>query len=221
MKKFIPILIVALFFNACKQKSETTNNSEFNDSMKTEQIDYSTKTFDDLFQKSEIKDFNENPITLSGTPSVLTSGDSTNYNSMAIGWGSFGTFYQKPVNILFIRANRYTLEFIRNVQTYTITYFDITDTTMLTQVMHFGKMSGRNTDKMGTHSLHSVFTPDGLPTYKEANMIIECKLLEITTVSPDDYFFDFGKNFVIDAHKEAGDYHKIVVGEIINIWKKK
>jgi flavin reductase (DIM6/NTAB) family NADH-FMN oxidoreductase RutF len=216
------MITCACIFAACNQRNtEKSTASQDDDIMKTEQIDYSTKSFDDLFQQSDLKDFNENPITLSGTPSILTSGSPADFNSMAIGWGAFGTMYQKPVNILFIRANRYTLDFIRQQKNYTITYLDNTDTTMLAQVMHFGKTSGRNTDKMGTHNLHSVFTPNNLPAYKEAIMILECELLEITTVAPSDYFFAFGKNFAEDGFKDAGDYHKIVVGEIKNIWRRK
>lgn len=215
MKKIIVqlllfVAVTLLFFSSC-------NNCK-NKNIENEMIDYNSKSFDDLFKKVDVKDCKENFIELAGTPSVLTSGDSINYNSMAIGWGAYGTYFQKPCNTLFIRANRYTLEFIKECQTYTICYFD---TVYLDQVLHFGKTSGRDSDKMGTHNLHSVFTPSSLPAYKEAKIIIECKLMQISTVSPDDYYYEESKNFINDAYKEAGDYHKIVIGEITNIWIKK
>lgn len=209
-KAIIPILfliLITILFYSCSNKD-----------MQKETIDYNSKKFENLFTKIDIKDFSEEGIKLGGTPAVLTSGDSSIYNSMTTGWGAFGTYFQKPCNFLFIRANRYTLEFIKESQSYTVSYFD---TIYFDQVLHFGKISGRNSDKMGTHKLHSVFTPSLLPTYKEAKIIIECKLMQISTVSPDDFYYDECKKFINESFEEANDYHKIVVGEIINIWVKK
>ncbi|MDR2834970.1 MAG: flavin reductase family protein [Bacteroidales bacterium] len=215
MKKNIIILIaISVLLISCKTK----DNSDKENKMETIEIDYSTQSFDDLFKKVAVKDFNENIFNLIEKAAILTSGTSENYNSMAIGWGAFGIYFQKPATFLSIRANRYTLEFIKSSKTYTITCFD---TTYFDQILHFGNASGRNTDKMGTHRLHSTLTPTGNPAYKEANIIIECNLMEITTVSPDDFYFDEGKKFINDAFIEAKDYHKIVAGEITNIWVKK
>jgi len=219
MKKIFFILFITISFVSCNQKTKKEESEKQTNTMETtNQIDYSSKNFEDLFQKTETTNFNENVFNLIANAGILTSGDTNNYNSMAIGWGGFGIYFKKPTTFLFVRANRYTLEFIQKVKTYTITFYD---TTYFDQIMHFGTMSGRGTDKMGTHRLHSVFTPLGNPAYKEANIIIECDLQQITTISPEDYYFDYGKNFVTDAYKEAGDYHKIIFGEIKNIWTKK
>jgi flavin reductase (DIM6/NTAB) family NADH-FMN oxidoreductase RutF len=53
--------------------------------------------------------------------------------------------------------------------------------------MSFGKQSGRTTDKMKKTKLTAIQTPAGNMTFKEAKIIIECKLFEITTVSPNDF----------------------------------
>jgi flavin reductase (DIM6/NTAB) family NADH-FMN oxidoreductase RutF len=186
--------------------------------MKSKEIDYSVKTFDDLFEKVEINNLNDNIFTLLNQGGLLTSGTKEDYNTMAIGWGGWGIYFSKPTTFLFLRANRYTLEFIKRTKNYTITFFD---TVYFDQIMHFGTKSGRDSDKMGTHRLHSVFTPSDMVAYKEAEIIIECELTEITSVNPDDFFVEENKKFIENGYLDAKDYHKIIFGNIVDVWKKK
>ena len=51
--------------------------------------------------------------------------------------------------------------------------------------------------------------------------MLECNLVEVTTVSPDDFYTEEGRKFVVDAHAETGEYHKMVFGEITNVWRRK
>ena len=99
-----------------------------------------------------------------------------------------------------------------------MSYFDEDDKE---DIMIFGTQSGRNSDKMKEHQLTMVQTPDGNISYKEAKLIIECKLTEVTTVSPDDFLTDEGKEFITSAHAEAKAYHKLVFGDITNVWERK
>jgi flavin reductase (DIM6/NTAB) family NADH-FMN oxidoreductase RutF len=69
--------------------------------------------------------------------------------------------------------------------------------------------------------LTAVQTPSGNTTYKEARLVIECKLTEVTTVAPDDFYTSEGKNFIEEAYEEAKEYHKIVFGEITGVWINK
>jgi flavin reductase (DIM6/NTAB) family NADH-FMN oxidoreductase RutF len=89
------------------------------------------------------------------------------------------------------------------------------------EVLFFGNSSGRNSDKMKQHKLTSVQTPNGNMAYKEAFLIIECELSQISTVSPNDFYFDDMKKFIDEAYIEANDYHKMVFGKIKSVWKKK
>jgi flavin reductase (DIM6/NTAB) family NADH-FMN oxidoreductase RutF len=70
-------------------------------------------------------------------------------------------------------------------------------------------------------TLIPVQTPDGNMTYKEARLVMECKIIELTTVSPDDYYTQEAKDFVIEGYNDAKDYHKLVFGEITHVWIKK
>lgn len=174
------------------------------------------KTFDELFKSIPASEISENVFKLVGTDyTVITAGTETDYNSMVASWGGFGILFNKPTTWCMLRANRYTLEYMKKTEIYTMSYFD---DVYKEQIMLFGTKSGRDSEKMKEHTLNEVKTPSGSMSYKEAKLIIECKLTEITTVSPKDYYSEEGKQFVIDAYKEAKDYHKLVFGEITGVW---
>jgi flavin reductase (DIM6/NTAB) family NADH-FMN oxidoreductase RutF len=107
---------------------------------------------------------------------------------------------------------------MRKEQTYTMTYFD---EAYKEDIMLFGMKSGRDSDKMKESKLTSVQTPFGNTAYKEARIIMECKLVEVTTVSPKDFYTEEGRNFIVEAHAETNDYHKLVFGEITSVWIRK
>lgn len=58
-------------------------------------------------------------------------------------------------------------------------------------------------------------------TYEEAKLIIECKLAQTTDVDPNGYYNEDNKKFFEDVKKEVGAYHKIVSGDITNVWVRK
>jgi flavin reductase (DIM6/NTAB) family NADH-FMN oxidoreductase RutF len=214
MKKILYLSLV-VFLVACgneqsKEMQETTSSNEVK-----ETINYKDATFDDLFVKVEADKFNENLFSLFKNNAVLTSGTPDDFNSMAIGFGGYGQYFEGPATWCFLRANRFTLEYMRNTKSYTISFFD---PEYENEVLHFGMSSGRDTDKMGTHNFNSVYTPTNNVSYKEAKVIIECDLSEITTVSPDDFYNNDSRKFVEEGFEEAKDYHKLVFGKITNIW---
>jgi flavin reductase (DIM6/NTAB) family NADH-FMN oxidoreductase RutF len=175
--------------------------------------------FEDLFTPIAPGEITGNVFTLVGEDyTVITSGTMEKYNSMTASFGGWGILFNAPTTWCFLRANRYTLEFIRETRTYTMTYFD---EPYREQVMLFGTRSGRDSDKMQRHALTAVETPSGNIAYKEAKLIIECALTEITTVQPDDFYTDEGRSFVVTAHEEAKEYHKIVFGQITRAWTRK
>ncbi|MDR2010366.1 MAG: flavin reductase [Bacteroidales bacterium] len=216
MKKIIWFIFI-IFLISCGGNKKSENVVE-NIEVKEIDMDVKDKNFDELFKKLEAKDFNENVFTLFQNASVLTSGTESDFNSMTIGWGGWGQYFGEPASWCFLRANRYTLEYIKETKTYTMAFFD---NYYHEHVMHFGKTSGRDTDKMGTHELHSVLTPLKNVSYKEASVIVECELMEISTVKPDDFYFEAGREFIMGGFEEAGDYHKMIFGKITNIWVRK
>jgi flavin reductase (DIM6/NTAB) family NADH-FMN oxidoreductase RutF len=211
---FAAILLLA----ACKGHNSTDATDTISEATPTlthEQI--KSKSFEELFDTIDVRNIQEDIFTLIGQDyGILTAGDSTDFNSMVTSWGGWGEVFGKPGMFHFLRSNRYTLEKMKEHGTYTVTFFpeEYRD-----DYMQFGMKSGRDTDKMKTTNLTMVMTPDGNPAYKEAKLIIECKLAEVTTVSPDDFYNPENRKFVEDAHAETGDWHKVVMGEITKAWK--
>jgi len=175
------------------------------------------RSFSDLFKSVDVKSIPEDVFKLiSEDFAVLTAGDSSRYNSMVAGWGGWGVIFGKPSTFLMLRSNRYTLELMRKKQTYTMAFFD---EEYKPDIMEFGKSSGRDSDaKMKNTKLTAVQTPTGNMTFKESKLIIECKLVQVTTVSPDDFYTEESKKFITDAYAEVKGYHKVVFGEITNVW---
>lgn len=148
--------------------------------------------------------------------SVITAGAPA--NSMIASFGGFGILFDKPVTWCFLRANRFTLEKARETGIYTMSYFP---EQYRGEYIKFGQQSGRDSTKMQDSKLTPITTPDGFPTYAEAKLVIELKLIEVATVNSDDFLTQEGKDFVVGAYKELGEYHKIVFGEIVKVWRKK
>jgi len=221
MKKNLLLLLSVLFLISCtgqtskEDKSETPSNTE----SLTEKKDVTNMEFNELFKPVSPEDLTDNVFKLVGKDyTVITAGKADHYNSMTASFGGWGQLFSKPTTWCFLRANRYTLEVIRKENTYTMSYFE---DEYKEQVLFFGSKSGKDTDKMKESALTMVQTPSGDVSYKEASLIIECKLTEVTTVSPNDFYTQEGKDFVTGAYEEAKDYHKLVFGEITNVWVKK
>ena len=163
------------------------------------------------------EEFNENIFNLVGKDwTVITAGEEP--NSMVASWGGVGIMFNKPVTWCFLRANRYTLEKIKETCFYTMCYFPEQHKG---DIMPFGTKSGRNTDKMAQTKLTPMLTPAGAPAYEEAKIIIECKLIAAPTVSKDEFYTQEGKDFLQGGYDEARDWHKLVYGEITKIYIKK
>ena len=163
------------------------------------------------------EEFDENIFNLVGKDwTVITAGEEP--NSMVASWGGVGIMFNKPVTWCFLRANRYTLEKIKETGFYTMSYFP---EQYKGEIMPFGTKSGRNTDKMAQTKLTPMLTPAGAPAYKEAKIIIECKLIAAPTVSKDEFYTQEGKEFLQGGYDEAKDWHKLVYGEITKIYIKK
>jgi flavin reductase (DIM6/NTAB) family NADH-FMN oxidoreductase RutF len=149
---------------------------------------------------------------------VITAGKEDHYNSMIGSGGGLGLLFKKPTTWSLLRADRYTLEIIQKEQTYTLSYFP---KEYKVQALFLGSESGRDSEKMKEVELTSVQTPSGDMSFKEARLIIECKLTEITTANPNDFYSQEAKDYINEAYKEASDYRKLVFGEITHVWVKK
>ncbi|MDR1153365.1 MAG: flavin reductase family protein, partial [Bacteroidales bacterium] len=149
---------------------------------------------------------------------VITAGRKEHYNSMTASGGGMGMLFKKPATWCVFQSTRYTLELIEKEQTYTLSYF--TDE-YRKQMMFLGSKSGRDSKKMKEVELTGVQTPSGDMSFKEARLIIECKLMQITTPNPNDFRTQEAINYLNEAYKDPNEIRKYVFGEITCVWIKK
>jgi flavin reductase (DIM6/NTAB) family NADH-FMN oxidoreductase RutF len=189
-------------------------------SMKTTKpVNVKEVNFNQLFKQISPEEISDNVFTLVGKDFfAVTAGKEERYNSMIGSGGGLGMLFKKPTTWCLIRADRYTLELIQKEQTYTMSYFP---DEYKKQMLFLGSKSGRDSEKMKEVELTTVPTPSGDMSFKEARLIIECKLTQITTPNPDDFYTQEAKDYINEAYKDANDYRKYVFGEITHVWVKK
>ncbi len=143
---------------------------------------------------------------------LLTSGNFTtgNFNMMTIGWGAFGTMWNKPLAMVVVRPTRFTFDFMEKYPDFTITAFPDEYRKALRIL---GTKSGRDMNKLELAGL----TPTaakivGSPTFTQAELSIECRKTYFDDLEPD-HFLDKSilKNY------PARDFHRIYFGEIIYV----
>jgi flavin reductase (DIM6/NTAB) family NADH-FMN oxidoreductase RutF len=217
---FLSLLIISVLScsNADKQTPQTASET----ATVTNAISYEgvkEKSFDQLFKEIKPNEIDDNFIGLVQKDFiVITAGREDYYNSMVAGDGGFGVLMGKPATFCGLRHTRYTLEVILKDSVYTMSFFD---EQFRDGFMIFGQKSGRDSEKMKETTLAAVTTPSGKVTFKEAKLVIECKLAQTHTVNPDEVYSDYNRKFFEDAYKEVGGYHKIVFGDITGVWVRK
>ncbi len=185
---------------------------------KSNYVNVKEMNFDQLFKQISPAEICDNVFTLVGKNFVITAGKEDHYNSMTCSGGGLGLLFRKPTTWCTLRSDRYTLEIIQKKQKYTLSYFP---NEYKEQILFLGSKSGRDSEKMKEVELTRVQTPSGDMSFKEARLIIECKLTAITTANPNDFCTQEAKDYLNEAYKEASDYRKHVFGEVTHVWVKK
>mgnify|MGYP000176264794 CR=1 FL=1 len=187
----------------------------------TNHVNVGEMNFDRLFRPVSPEEVCDsfNILTLVGKDFyVITCGKEAHYNSMTGSGGGWGLLFRKPVTWCVIRSDRYTLELMLKEQTYTLSYFP---DEYKEQILFLGSKSGRDSRKMNEVGLTGVRTPSGNISFEEAQLIIECKLTQVTTPVPDDFCTQEAKEYLREAYKKESDRRKYVFGEITRAWVKK
>jgi len=153
-----------------------------------------------------------NIIKLLNDAMLITSGTANQANVMTASWGGIGRFWEKPVAFCFLNPTRYSVQTMDKGETYTLSFYTEAYRDAL---QYCGTVSGRNTDKIKGSGLTPIKTPSGTPAFSEAWMIIECKKIVAQPISADAVV---DKNLPSDWSKNG--YHKMYIGEIVNVWIK-
>lgn len=78
-----------------------------------------------MLKEIEIAQLSFNPFTkIDQEWMLITAGDAKKCNTMTASWGGLGVLWKKYVSFIFIRPQRYTLEFIEKEEYYSLCFFD-------------------------------------------------------------------------------------------------
>lgn len=143
---------------------------------------------------------------------LITAGNKDSYNTMTASWGAMGELWNKDVCFIFIRPQRYTLEFTEREELFTLSFFG----EEYKKALGFcGRNSGRDCDKAKETGL----TPmeiDGSMSFEESETVVVCKKLFYQDIDPQG-FIDKAIDGVCYPEK---DYHRMYVGEVIGCYQK-
>ncbi len=109
---------------------------------------------------------------------LVTAGDISHYNTCTIGWGSLGTIWGgpgkgRPIATVYVNPDRYTWEFLKDSDTFTVDFFPPEYRKALG---YLGAASGRDGDKVAAAGLTPKELAGGV-TFEEANLTFVCKKL--------------------------------------------
>jgi len=159
----------------------------------------------------KVKDFILKPFDiLDNQWMLLTSGDYNigTYNTMTVGWGSFGIMWNKPFVQVVVRPTRYTYEFMEKYPSFTLTAFPEKYKNALEAL---GTLSGRHKNKIKKSGLTPIPSKKiTSPAFKEAELIIECKKIYWDNMKPENFLVND-----IENNYPTKDYHSIYFGEIL------
>lgn len=142
---------------------------------------------------------------------LVTAGEKDNCNTMTVSWGGMGVLWGKEVATIYIRPQRYTFEFLEKSSHFTLSFFG---QEWREQLAHCGAVSGRDEDKFAACGFHVEEAAEGAPYIREAEMVLVCKKLYWNDLNPE--------NMAPTAlqHYENHDYHRMYIGEIIQVLVK-
>lgn len=139
-------------------------------------------------------------------PAIIVANDGNETNGMTIGWLSLGNLWSKNTAIVYVHKVRYSKHIFDKAEYYSVNFLK---DEFRTQYGYFGRVSGRDEDKMTNSGLTVV--EDVAPYFAEDRVTVLCKILgradfDINDVDPD----------VKDWYEEEG-VHTLYVGEIVKV----
>ena len=148
---------------------------------------------------------------------LATAGTPDRFNTCTISWGSLGSIWgnagkAKPIVTIYIHLTRYTNEFLRSNELFTVSFFPKEHRKDLAIL---GKLSGRDCDKVAKTSLTPEFT-DGTVTFKEATTVLVCRRLYHAPMLKEN----IDPEIVSEIYPDR-DAHDIFIGEIMKIIDRK
>lgn len=147
---------------------------------------------------------------------LVTAGGPDHFNTCTIAWGSLGSIwggpYQaRPVVTVYVNPERYTWEFLRQSDHFTVSFFPDSCKKALA---YLGSRSGRDSDKIAEAGLHPVSLGSCM-TFEEADCTFVCHKLYEGAFEREGLTDEINDGIYADW-----DPHWMFVGEILEMKEK-
>ena len=164
------------------------------------------------FREISVEQLKDNPFTLINKDWMLiTAGDAEKHNTMTASWGGVGGLWGKYVSTIYIRPQRYTLEFVEREEYYSLCFFGPEYRQALSLC---GSKSGRDVDKDAATGLTPRFD-QAAPYYEQARLVFICRKLYRQDME-ESAFLDKG---LLEKWYD-NDLHRMFIGEIVKVLEK-
>ncbi|NCB62288.1 MAG: flavin reductase family protein [Clostridia bacterium] len=167
-----------------------------------------------MLHKIDPKTIDQNVFSMIGDQWMLiTAGKKEKLNTMTASWGGMGVLWHRNVATVYLRPQRYTLEFVEREDFFTLSFFGAE---YRRQLALCGAKSGRDIDKVKECGFTVVAGAGDAPYFEEAELVLVCRKLYRQEILPEcfaDPALD-GENY------PEKDYHRMFIGEIVEAWKK-
>lgn len=159
------------------------------------------------------KELTDNPFVKVGDEwMAVAAGEADDMNAMTISWGSWGIFWGRPVVTVYVSSSRHTHSYLERYDYFTVTGFPAEAKPALAYI---GSHSGRDGDKIAAAGLTPLFTPNGNPIFREANLAIECKMLYKQPLDKEQ-----APENIRPMYDKGTGVHSMYIGEVVNVWVK-
>ncbi len=150
---------------------------------------------------------------LSGKGVFFTVKDGDKVNTMTIGWGSLSQYWGQEIFIAPIRHSRYTFEFLKNSNEFTIS---VPTNNQFDEALKIcGTVSGRDEDKFKKADLKLKDAKEiNTPVIAGCDIYYECKILSFTDLKKEDLDKETQEKWY-----STGDMHRLYFAKIVACYK--
>ena len=164
------------------------------------------------FREISVEELKDNPFTLINKDWMLiTAGNREKHNTITASWGGVGELWGRYVSTIYIRPQRYTLEFVEREDYYSLCFFGPDCRQALNLC---GSKSGREIDKDAATGLTPCFD-EAAPYYEQARLVFLCRKLYRQDLE-EGCFLDKG---LLEKWYD-NDLHRMFIGEIVKVLEK-
>jgi flavin reductase (DIM6/NTAB) family NADH-FMN oxidoreductase RutF len=129
-------------------------------------------------------------------------------NVMAIGWGTIGMIWRKPIFVVLVRPSRFTYKLIEETGEFTV---NVVPPKLKEVVQYCGSVSGRDHDKFKEKKLTAIPSKKvKTPIIKECILHFECRVVNKIDLIPSGL-----EKSIINTFYAKGDFHRVYFGEIL------